>query len=212
MHALLTHLADAGAAGVPRVVGATETEEVLTFLPGATPVGDIPDTLLAEAAGWLRGFHDAVRDWDPGPRQWRQTDAAPEPGQIICHNDPGVYNWVIRDGHFAGMIDWDQAGPGDPIHDVAFLCWSGVPLRDEFDPSDAARRVNLVAAAYGDLDPAALLDAVGERIGLSLDRIQAGIDRGDPGMLALERAGVLDTTRAALARFRASLPGIRAAL
>src|SRR5690606_19651225 len=118
---------------------------------------------LAAAARWLRAFHDAVRDFDPGEVEWRQGRRAVASGEIVCHNDPGLYNWVIVGDAFAGMIDWDRAGPGRPIDDLAFLCWSGVPLLREIPTDEAARRLRLCAEAYGGVDPSELLDAVDAR-------------------------------------------------
>ena len=158
VHDLLMHLTDAGMDGIPRVLGFDdEGREVLTYLPGRTVAVDTeqaPDETLAAAARWLRRFHDAVRAYDPGPRTWRQSAASLEPGQLVCHNDTGAYNWIVQGDRFAGMIDWDQAGPGHPLDDLAFLCWSGIPLFRETPATDAAHRVRIAAEAYGGVDPA----------------------------------------------------------
>ena len=142
-------------------------------------------------------------------RTWRQTAAALQPGQLICHNDTGAYNWIVADGWFVGMIDWDQAGPGDPIDDLAFLCWSGVPLFRETPATDAARRVAIAAEAYGGVGPRALLDAVADRMRRASDRIAAGIERGDPGMLSLRDRGEPDRTRSRVEAFHERLPALR---
>lgn len=215
VHALLGHLADRGLGGVPRVVATTASTETLTFLPGRTldpGVDTAADDVLAQAAAWLRRFHDIVRGWDPGPQTWRQTDAALTAGQVICHNDPGTYNWVTDADGFAGLIDWDQAGPGDPLHDVAFLCWTGVPLVVPQPPAEVARRLRIVAESYGQIAPAAILEAAAARMELSVQRIAAGIERGDPGMLALRAHGEPDRTRGAVQEFLARRDAIRSAL
>jgi aminoglycoside phosphotransferase (APT) family kinase protein len=216
VHELLAFLEDAGFDGVPRVVGFDEVgREVLTHLPGRTVAVDeetAPDDVLRDAAAWLRRYHDLVRGWDPGRRVWRQADALVAAGQVICHNDTGAYNWIV-DGHgFVGMIDWDQAGPGHPIDDLAFLCWSGVPLFREIPVTDAARRVRLAAEAYGGIRPADLLAAVADRMTRASSRIEAGILRGDPGMLALRAHGEPERTRTRVTAFVRRLPAISAAL
>jgi len=216
VHDLLVHLENAGLDGVPRPLGFDEDgREVLTYLPGRTVDVDAeaaPDATLAAAARWLRRFHDAVHAYDPGPRIWRQTAAPLEPGQLICHNDTGAYNWVLDGDRFVGMIDWDQAGPGLPLDDLAFLCWSGVPLFRRVPTADAARRVALAAGAYGGVDPADLLDAVADRMRRASDRIAAGIRRGDPGMLSLQAFGEPERTRARVAAFSARMPALHRAL
>ncbi|UOR00671.1 phosphotransferase [Leucobacter allii] len=131
VHALLAHLAARGLDGVPAVLGIDEEgREILEYLPGETldpEVDAASDAALVAAAGWLRRFHEAARDFRPGRALWRQGEQELGADEVICHNDPGLYNWVLRDGEFAGMIDWDRAGPGRPIDDLAFLCWSGIP-------------------------------------------------------------------------------------
>jgi len=216
VHDLLGFVAAAGLDGVPRVVGFDdEAREILTHLPGRTVAVDdesADDGVLRDAAAWLRRYHDVVRGWDCGPRVWRQGDAALAAGQVICHNDTGAYNWIVDDGRFAGMIDWDQAGPGHPIDDLAFLCWSSVPLFRPVPVKDAARRVALAADAYGEVAASDLLDTVADRMARASARIEAGIRRGDPGMIALREHGEPERTRVRVAAFVDRLPAIRAAL
>jgi aminoglycoside phosphotransferase (APT) family kinase protein len=201
---------------VPRVVGFDDDgQELLTHLQGRSIEVDdevSTDDVLRDAVTWLREFHDVVRDFDPAPRLWRGSAAAPAPGEIICHNDTGAYNWIVDDGRFVGMIDWDQAGPGHPIDDLAFLCWSGIPLFREVPVTDAGRRVNLAARSYGGLTASELLDAVADRMERASARIEAGIERADPGMLSLREHGEPQRTRARVDAFVARLPGLRDAL
>lgn len=216
VHDLLAFLNERGLPGVPRVDGFdTEGREVLEFLPGETldAETDQPsDDALAAAAVWLRRYHETVRDFAPGMREWRQGPQSPGPGEVICHNDPGVYNWVLVDGEFTGMIDWDRAGPGRPVDDLAFLCWSAVPLLREIPVEQVARRLDLTARAYGDIEATELLDAVLGRMELIAERWRAGIERGDPGTLALRDAGVMDRHLQRVADFRARKPSISSAL
>lgn len=205
VHALLAHLDEQGLDGIPRVHGIDEDgQEILDYLPGRTldPERDsVDDAALIEAASWLRRFHDAVRHFSPGALEWRQGVQRLEPGQVICHNDPGLYNWVVLDDGFAGMIDWDRAGPGDPLDDLAFMCWSGVPLLREIDAADAARRLERAASAYGGVTARELLTAVEARMSLISERWRAGIERGDPGTLALRDAGIMDRHHSRVAGF-----------
>ena len=212
VHELLRLLAEAGLDGVPRVVAADAASETLTFLPGTTldPDRDVaPDAALAGAAAWLRRYHDVVRHHDPGVRRWRQGAVGLAPGQIVCHNDTGLYNWVLDGDRFAGMIDWDQAGPGHPIDDLAFLCWTGVPLHREVPVAEARRRMRLAAEAYGGVSADELLDAVAGRMTRAVGRIRAGIERGDAGMRALRERGEPERTAARVDAFRIRLPGLR---
>ena len=216
VHDLLAFLATTGLDGIPAVHGFDpEGREVLSFVAGDAldpGVREPTDEMIADAGAWLRRYHDVVRDWRPGPRVWRQTDHDLGADELICHNDPGTYNWVIRDGRFAGVIDWDQAGPGRPIDDLAFLCWTAAPLYAPAPAADVARRVRVAAEAYGGVDPASVLDAVAPRLMRSVERIAAGIERGDPGMLSLRERGEPQNTRRAVDGMLARMSGIRSAL
>lgn len=216
VHRLLEHLREHGLDGVPRVHGFDdEGREVLDYLPGETldpETEQAGDRALASAAAWLRRFHDVVSDFRPGPLEWRQGVQDLSDGQVICHNDPGLYNWLVVRGDFAGMIDWDRAGPGRPVDDIAFLVWSGVPLLREIPAAEAARRLALAAEAYGAVEPVDLLEAVDARMGLIARRWRAGIERGDPGTLALRDSGAMDRHLAKVRGFDARREAIRAAL
>ncbi len=217
VHALLAHLGAAGLDGVPRVLGVDERgREVLTYLEGR-PVeidDEAPsDGLLVSAVEWLGRFHAAVASYRPsGPVRWRGGSAILRQAEVVCHNDPGAYNWVVADGRFVGLIDWDLAGPGRPLDDLAFLAWTGVPLFREVPTDDVARRLRLVARTYNEVNPRDLLRASVERMALACERIAAGQAAGDPGMLALGRTGEPARSRRRIARLRVRLPAITAEL
>lgn len=216
VHELLEFLAASGLDGVPTLHGFDEEGlEVLEFLPGDTldaETSTVPLRALVGAASWLRRYHDAVRSFRPGSREWRQGVQDLGPDQVICHNDPGLYNWVVLDEEFVGMIDWDRAGPGLPIDDLAFMCWTGVPLMREIPASLAAERIHAAAAAYGGVDPSALLDAVDRRMALITARWAAGLERSDPGTIALRDAGIMDRHHSRVRDYGERREAIRSAL
>lgn len=217
VHELLRYLGEQGLDGIPEVYGLDdEGREVLSYLPGDTldPAHEeASDSALGDAAAWLRRFHDAVAGFEPSHTTWRQGEASLDriAGQIVCHNDPGLYNWVVVEGEFAGMIDWDRAGPGLPVDDLAFLCWSGIPLLRETPSEKAARRLALAAEAYGGVSVAELLDAVVQRMELIAERWRFGIASGDPGTIALRDSGMMDVHEKRVAGFIERLPALRAA-
>lgn len=199
VHEFLAFLAEEGLRGLPTVVGVEGDREVLTYVTGrGVPVDKeiVLDNVLVEAVGWLRDFHDIAEMFRPeGTRHWRAGEQALDDDQIICHNDPGTYNWIIEGGHFAAMIDWDMAGPGQPIDDLAFLAWTAVPFDRSCDDEDVLRRFDLLIDAYGEWGPRTVLDAVGRRMETACERISAGQERGDPAMVNLGRAGEPQRTR-----------------
>lgn len=205
VHELLRYLSDEGLRGVPTVEGLDGDREILTYLAGRSVPIDrevVLDNVLVEAVEWLREFHDVVQGFRPhDARTWRRGMVELEPDQIICHNDPGTYNWIIEGGHFVGMVDWDMAGPGNPIDDLAFLAWTAIPLDRAHDDDDVVRRLELVVETYGECGPRTLLSAVAARMETACARIEAGQERGDPAMINLGRAGEPQRTRDRLRAF-----------
>ena len=217
VHGLLRHLEGTGLPGVPRVLGLDARDrEVLTYLPGRCHDPDDrthPDDVLADAVGWLRRYHDTVSDYRPiGSVRWRGGDGALADDQIVCHNDCGSYNWVVYDGRFVGMIDWDLAGPGIPLDDVAFLAWSGVPLFGDVDPVEVGRRLRLVTGTYGGVSAVEVARHAVARMTASVERIAVGQSAGDPGMVALADIGEPARTLARVDALRARWPAVAAAL
>jgi 8-oxo-dGTP diphosphatase len=218
VHALLAHLDKAGLDGVPRILDTdARGREVSAYLPGRS--ADITsevvaDAVLVDGVRWLRRFHEAVASFRPDPSlPWRNgpgRDLAP--GEIVCHHDAGAYNWRIEGDRVTGVVDWDMAGPGRPLDDLAFVAWNTLPLAKAIPPPVVAARLRQMADAYGDVDPVAILDGVDERMTNAGDRIEAGQRAGDPGMLNLAGVGEPARLRRTLARLRERLPSIRAEL
>ena len=217
VHDLLNFLNAEGLSGIPKVHGVDdEGFEILEYVEGrGVPVDDevVLDNVLVEAVQWLRDYHDLVANYrPPGLVNWRTGEKELGPDQIICHNDPGAYNWIIQSGHFVAMIDWDLAGPGNPIDDLAFLAWTAIPLYRDIGVERTAARLDLLVDAYGEWGPSTLLGAVVDRMTTATERIKAGIERGDVGMLRLAQTGEPQRTIDRIAAFKERIPLIEAAL
>lgn len=221
VHAFLDHLHRSGLPCVPQVLGYDERgREVLTYLPGDVvyvPQGRLDDEQLADVVHWLRRFHDVSARFRPeGVVTWRFERRALADHEIVCHHDVGWYNLAFTGARLTGVFDWDVAGPGVALDDLAFAAWNDVPLVADPsrrpDPADAAHRLTVMARAYGDVRPIEILDRVRPRIERSRRHICAGAERGDAGMVRLVRSGVLDKIDAGLADLDREAPGIRRAL
>jgi hypothetical protein len=211
-HALLDHLAPR-LPHVPRVLGFDrQGREVLDFLPGR--VTDLGAESLSEAqihslVTWTRDFHAAVADFAHcGP--WRSFPV-PHP-TLIGHNDIAPYNSCFEGDDLVGVFDWDLAGPTTPLNELAFIAWNCVPLWSDIGADLAARRLALIADAYGGFDPRRVLLAVPGRIQLMMDGIAASAVAGDPGMANLVAGGEPERDRAALAGLIDRIPGIHSKL
>jgi len=207
VHGLLRHLEITGFEGVPRVIGFDEkNREVLSYLHGQVPV-DAPwpayvwsKATLEEVGHWLRGFHRAVAAYQPGPQsRWWYGEGAAAEDELICHNDFAPYNTVFRAGRIVGVIDWDVAGPANPLWDLAFCAWSWVPLHNPKltevlrGPCEAfqASRMKILSDSYGHTDAASLVPMIVDRVMASRDGLILGAEGGDPVMRQLVDAGHL---------------------
>lgn len=209
VHELLHHVRARGFALAPEPLGLDESgREVLRYIPGETTGWQLPwpewvrsGPVLAEVGAALAAYHRAVSDFRPeGEVPWQWGPARLGETEIVCHHDLAPYNVVARNGRLVGIIDWDLAGPGRPVSDLAFAAWQWVPLHGPFvaslmgwDPArDRSGRLRLLLDAYGLEDRSGFVAAVAERVRLNrsvmLDRAAAGdtayqalVDQGHVG-------------------------------
>jgi hypothetical protein len=189
VHALLAHLAPR-LPHVPQVLGFDERgREVLTYLPGRV-IDVVTERLtlaqIASVMAWTRGFHAAVAGFHhPGP--WRYFPLAGT--TMIGHNDLAPFNACFDGDDLVGVFDWDMAGPSSPLHELAFIAWTCVPLWEDIDAEVAARRLTAIADGYGAFDARQILRAVPGRIRAMFDGMPAAAAAGDVGVANLIRGG-----------------------
>ena len=156
VHALLTHLSDAGFRGAPRPLGIDERgREVLAFVPGTVAwPGHFhlldADSQLRRVTRLIRDFHDAVAGFTPPPGARWQALIPADGDEIIAHHDLAPWNLVIGEPGWA-FIDWDTAAPGTRLWDLAYAMHGFAPLSADpaYQRDDAGRRLRLIADAYG---------------------------------------------------------------
>ncbi len=195
VHALLRYLEHQGF-HAPRVIGVDDQgREVLHFMPGEAHAGTVvpvPDHVmeearLIEAAQLLRRYHDVVAGFRPPPdARWRLI--APTAHEIICHNDWSPWNGLLRDGHIEVMLDWDLAGPGTRVWDVANAAYCWAPLFASvrtWSVAERAGRLKLFLDAYGLADRSEVLATMRTRL-IHVGRfIESEARLGDAGMQRL---------------------------
>jgi len=147
VEALLRHLD--GFAGAPRTFGRDERgRQVLEYVPGT--VEDIPATAaeLDRVGRLIRDLHDALADFEPPPdARWDVVIPADRDEQI-CHHDLAPWNLVRADDRWV-FIDWDGAGPGSRMWDLAYAAHGFVPMRAGGDPEVDGRRLRALLDGYG---------------------------------------------------------------
>lgn len=164
VHSLLRHLAEVGFEAAPRVVGAgfdDQARETLTYIEGEfTQPGPWSLDGAAAVGGLLRRLHDATASYVPPPDAvWGPWFGRPlgGPERVVGHCDVAPWNIVARDGMPVALIDWDFAGPVDPLVELAQACWLNAKLHDDqvaaMDglPSlaERARQLRAMVDAYG---------------------------------------------------------------
>jgi aminoglycoside phosphotransferase (APT) family kinase protein len=208
VHEYLRHLESKGFTGAPPFLGVEGDREVLTFLEGDVPADPdwqpghghrLPpyarsEGALAATAHLVRRLHEAARDYRPTDTRFRFDPRPPRAGEIISHGDLGPWNTVYDDGVPVAFIDWDAAGPVEPLVDLAAAAWEFVPLGPPeqvreagFDPvPDISVRLRLFLHAYGLSDPGAVLPALQRCRLLAAERIKYAPVRPAEAAEALE--------------------------
>lgn len=199
VHALLRYLEVQGFDGAPRVLGIDRGgREVLTYIEGEAGYFDhqhvVPpnlwsDAVLVDAARLLHRLHDATENFrSPPDAIWQLVKGDHDRHEVICHNDFAPYNCIFRNGRLQAIIDWDMAGPGPRIWDVAYAAYRFVPLvSDEHclalglrHPPERERRLRLFCDTYGLEKRNDLLDVVAQRIEAIAQMFGDKAAEGDP--------------------------------
>jgi hypothetical protein len=164
VHQLLTHLERVGFSGAPRVVGSgfdDHGRETLTYVDGAVvSPSPWPEEAMPHLGRLLRDLHHATESFSvPDSAVWRQWHGRCLgcPSHVIGHCDTGPWNIVARDGLPVALIDWEVAGPVDPMVELAQTCWLNAQLHDD----DVAERVGLGSVADRTRHVRLILDGYG---------------------------------------------------
>ena len=146
VHALLRHLEAVGFTGAPRVIGSGFDRlgrEGLSFIEGDfVHPQHWNEEALPHVGRLLRELHRATGSFTiPADAVWRDWHGRRlgNPGAGIGHCDTGPWNIVARDSLPYALIDWEIAGPVDPVYDLAQTCWLNAQLHDD----DVAERQGL---------------------------------------------------------------------
>ena len=158
--ALLRHLERVGFAHAPRVIGDgfdAQGREMLSFVAGESPHPYAwDDAALPKLGAMLKELHAATASFVPPANAiWRpwygRSMGVPS---VIGHCDTGAWNIIARDGLPVALIDWEEAGPVDPVIELAQACWLNGLLFDD----DLAETLGLGSVAARGRQVRMLLD------------------------------------------------------
>ena len=222
VHTLLRHLEASGFTGAPRFIGMDEQgREILTFIEGEVGHYPLPralwsDEALVAVAHFLRAYHDATLNYiSPQNAVWQFAYPDRRQHEVICHGDVAPYNMVYRDGRPYALIDFDTAGPGPRLWDLAYAAYRFVPLSYAQDMQDAGLsnpliqgpRLHLFCQTYGLKQPhAKILDFVEQRLQAMCSWLSEGAMAQDPSRQRLVNEGHLDHYRREIAAFQQYRP------
>ncbi len=164
IQALLQHLEKAGFTAAPHVVEpGTDSagREMVSYIEGEFIFpGPWNDTAIIEVGQMVRQLHQATASFQPPTvavwKPWFLRELG-GPDRIIGHGDIAPWNTVTRGGHPIGLIDWEYAGPVDPLAELARMAWLFPQLHDDDvgervglpSPSVRAGQLRLLVEAYG---------------------------------------------------------------
>jgi hypothetical protein len=199
---------------------------MLTFIHGEVGTYPLPaymwsDATLGAVARFVRGLHDVQADYvSPAGAHWQAVYPDPARHEIICHNDIAPYNMIFVDRQPDALIDWDVAGPGPRLWDLAYAAYRFVPLSwaadmQELglaDPLEQSRRLRLFCDAYGLADRSEVLPMVEQRIQWLCDYLIAGAARGEPAIQKMIAEGHLVHYQRELGAFATHRAGLAASL
>lgn len=200
IHRFLAAVRQAGFDGASEPIGIDDDgRERLAFIEGDVPVPPYPawaqsDETLASVVRLMARLHQASATFDPTGSTWSAEMADPEGGPIVGHNDVCLENVVFRGGLAVGLLDFDFAAPGRPVHDLGALARMCVPIDDDVNasrlgwhPADRPARLRVVADTYelGTDQRAELITELDTTIGLGGEFVRRRVQAGDPGFVAM---------------------------
>src|SRR5450759_2722068 len=148
--ALLGYLAAAGVDGAPRSLGRDESgRHILEYIPGvmADTRPPMPAAELRRVGRLIRGLHDATAAFEPPADACWEVVIAPDRDELICHHDLAPWNLVLGEDRWV-FIDWDGAGPGSRLWDLAYAAHGFVSMAAGGDPAADGPRLQALADGY----------------------------------------------------------------
>jgi Phosphotransferase enzyme family len=147
----LQHLEASGFRGAPRSFGRDEQgRQILEYIPGVPCRVDMPFALadLVRVGALIREFHEVSAHFRrEAGAHWNRV-MAPDGDELICHNDLAPWN-LIRDGERWVFIDWDGAGPGTRLWDLAYAAGTFLPIEASGSPDSDVPRLRAIVEGYG---------------------------------------------------------------
>jgi len=131
----------------PALISSNSEGSVVAYIDGTAAItpeqraAAAEDHALASTARIVRELHDLT----VGSR-------LAAGGEVACHNDLDPRNTIYRsvgDALFPiALIDWDLAGPGKRVDDLAHVCWTYTGIHATADPDLIRHRIHVCLDSY----------------------------------------------------------------
>lgn len=151
IHAFLGHLHACSIRTVPASFGLdADGCHVYEFIPGtvAEQMPRMSEQELSRLGTMIRQIHDAAASFSPVTDAVWSVAIPPDRDEIVCHHDLAPWN-LVCDGERWVFIDWDGAGPGSRLWDLAYAVRAFLPLEAGGDPQTDAGRLRAMVDGYG---------------------------------------------------------------
>lgn len=141
VHSILRYLEQKDFPYSPRFLRVDERgREILSFIEGEVPRGiNLDENQMSVCVKILRSFHNVLA-----------SSPYCEGGETICHRDFAPWNIVFENNVPVGVIDFDDAMPGERIEDLAYFIWTFLDLGvAEISNEMQVRQVLQLCVSYG---------------------------------------------------------------
>lgn len=149
--AYLQHLKAAGFEGSPEHLGLDETgRQILEYVPGVTADRMVALNFaeLHRLGQMIRRLHDLAATFEAPPGARWDVVIPPDHEDLVCHHDLAPWN-LVREGDRWVFIDWDGAGPGSRLWDLAYAAHGFVGMHHDGDPAADGLRLRALIDGYG---------------------------------------------------------------
>ena len=160
--ALLGHLDTVGFDGAPRAMGYDDRgRQILSFVEGyvSADPSDLDLERVFEVGELISQLHEALSSFRPPSAAVWNVLITPDQEELVCHHDLAPWN-LVRTPDRLTFIDWDGAGPGSRLGDLAYAAHGFVPLSPRSGLTDAVAAQRLRALVDGYALPTSLRPAL----------------------------------------------------
>jgi len=162
IHLLMKHFHDNGLP-VPKIIKVDEQFEYIEYINGNTVIHNYPckwdNNIFYEIGIFVKKLHNVAKKFKFNDEMLWKPNYTRHLGnpKIYSHCDLNPINFIFENNKIIGLIDWENAGPIDPLIELANVCWWFAQLFDDdlYKPfifpsvKERSEQIKLILDAYG---------------------------------------------------------------